>query len=69
MRRHGKGTIVQAGSALSYRAIPLQSAYCGAKFAVRGYTDAIRSELEHDKSMMTMVQLPAVNTPQSLATR
>lgn len=53
-------------SALSYRAIPLQSAYCGAKFAIRGFTDALRSELEHDKSRvrLTMVQLPAVNTPQ-----
>jgi NAD(P)-dependent dehydrogenase (short-subunit alcohol dehydrogenase family) len=61
-----KGTIVQVGSALSYRAIPLQSAYCGAKFAIRGFTDALRSELEHDHSSirLTMVQLPAVNTPQ-----
>jgi NAD(P)-dependent dehydrogenase (short-subunit alcohol dehydrogenase family) len=60
------GTIVQVGSALSYRAIPLQSAYCGAKFAVRGFTDALRSELLHDGSAirLSMVQLPAVNTPQ-----
>ena len=60
------GTIVQVGSALSYRAIPLQAAYCGAKFAVRGFTDSIRTELIHDGSNVhiTMVQLPAVNTPQ-----
>jgi NAD(P)-dependent dehydrogenase (short-subunit alcohol dehydrogenase family) len=66
MRPRNKGTIVQVGSALSYRAIPLQSAYCGAKFAIRGFTDALRSELEHDRSRirLTMVQLPAVNTPQ-----
>jgi hypothetical protein len=61
-----RGTVVQVGSALSYRAIPLQSAYCGAKFAVRGFTDSIRTELMHDgsKVWITMVQLPAVNTPQ-----
>jgi NAD(P)-dependent dehydrogenase (short-subunit alcohol dehydrogenase family) len=66
MRRANHGSIVQVGSALSYRAIPLQSAYCGAKFAIRGFTDALRSELKHDKSRirLTMVQLPAVNTPQ-----
>jgi NAD(P)-dependent dehydrogenase (short-subunit alcohol dehydrogenase family) len=66
MRPRNRGTIVQVGSALSYRAIPLQSAYCGAKFAVRGFTDSLRSELEHDGShvRLTMVQLPAVNTPQ-----
>jgi NAD(P)-dependent dehydrogenase (short-subunit alcohol dehydrogenase family) len=66
MRRRDRGTIVQVGSALSYRAIPLQSAYCGAKFAARGFTDALRSELAHDGSRirLTMVQLPAVNTPQ-----
>jgi NAD(P)-dependent dehydrogenase (short-subunit alcohol dehydrogenase family) len=66
MRPRNRGTIVQVGSALSYRAIPLQSAYCGAKFAIRGFTDALRSELEHDGShvRLTMVQLPAVNTPQ-----
>jgi NAD(P)-dependent dehydrogenase (short-subunit alcohol dehydrogenase family) len=66
MRPRGKGTIVQIGSALSYRAIPLQSAYCGAKFAIRGFTDSVRSELEHDRSdiRIAMVQLPAVNTPQ-----
>ncbi|OJU25013.1 MAG: short-chain dehydrogenase [Nitrobacter sp. 62-13] len=66
MRPRNRGTIVQVGSALSYRAIPLQSAYCGAKFAIRGFTDALRSELEHEQSgiRLTMVQLPAVNTPQ-----
>jgi NAD(P)-dependent dehydrogenase (short-subunit alcohol dehydrogenase family) len=61
-----RGTIVQVGSALSYRAIPLQAPYCAAKFAIRGFTDSIRTELIHDKSNVhiTMVQLPAVNTPQ-----
>jgi NAD(P)-dependent dehydrogenase (short-subunit alcohol dehydrogenase family) len=61
-----RGTVVQVGSALSYRAIPLQSAYCGAKFAMRGFTDSVRTELMHDGSRVwiTMVQLPAVNTPQ-----
>lgn len=61
-----RGTVVQVGSALSYRAIPLQSAYCGAKFGMRGFTDSVRTELEHDgsKVWITMVQLPAVNTPQ-----
>lgn len=66
MRRRDRGTIVQVGSALAYRAIPLQAAYCGAKFAIRGFTDSLRTELLHDKSRIwiTMVQLPAVNTPQ-----
>jgi short-subunit dehydrogenase len=66
MRRRDRGTIVQVGLALSYRAIPLQSAYCAAKFAVRGFTDSLRSELAHEGSRvrLTMVQLPAVNTPQ-----
>ena len=61
-----RGAIVQVGSALAYRAIPLQSAYCGAKFAMRGFTDSVRTELLHDGSQVwiTMVQLPAVNTPQ-----
>lgn len=60
------GTIVQVGSALAYRAIPLQSAYCGAKFAIRGFTDSLRTELLHMKSRIhiTMVQMPALNTPQ-----
>jgi short-subunit dehydrogenase len=66
MKPRDRGTIVQVGSALSYRAIPLQSAYCGAKFAIRGFTDSIRSELLHDRSNVhiTMVQMPALNTPQ-----
>jgi NAD(P)-dependent dehydrogenase (short-subunit alcohol dehydrogenase family) len=66
MRRRNQGTILQIGSALSYRSIPLQSAYCAAKFAVRGFTDSLRSELQHEGSRirLTMVQLPAVNTPQ-----
>jgi short-subunit dehydrogenase len=60
------GTIVQVGSALSYRSIPLQSAYCAAKHAVQGFTESLRSELIHDGShvRITMVQLPALNTPQ-----
>jgi NAD(P)-dependent dehydrogenase (short-subunit alcohol dehydrogenase family) len=66
MRPRNAGTIIQIGSALSHRAIPLQSAYCGAKFAIRGFTEALRSELIHDKLdiRLVMVQLPAVNTPQ-----
>jgi NAD(P)-dependent dehydrogenase (short-subunit alcohol dehydrogenase family) len=66
MTARDRGTVVQVGSALSYRAIPLQSAYCGAKFAIRGFTDSVRTELLHDRSgvWITMVQLPAVNTPQ-----
>lgn len=66
MRERNEGTIVQIGSALSYRSIPLQSAYCAAKFAVRGFTDSLRSELLHEGSRirLTMVQLPAVDTPQ-----
>jgi NAD(P)-dependent dehydrogenase (short-subunit alcohol dehydrogenase family) len=66
MRKRDHGTIVNIGSALAYRAIPLQSAYCGAKYAVRGFTDAVRTELIHDGSAirMVMVHLPAVNTPQ-----
>jgi NAD(P)-dependent dehydrogenase (short-subunit alcohol dehydrogenase family) len=66
MRPRNRGTIVQVGSALSYRAIPLQSPYCGAKFAIRGFTDSLRSELIHDglDIHLTMVQLPAINTPQ-----
>jgi short-subunit dehydrogenase len=61
-----RGKIVQVGSALSYRGIPLQAAYCGAKFAIRGFTDSIRTELLHDRSkvQITMVQLPGVNTTQ-----
>lgn len=61
-----RGTIVFVGSALAYRGIPLQSAYCGAKHATQGFYDSLRSELMHDKSnvKITMVQLPAMNTPQ-----
>ncbi|HEX3727823.1 MAG TPA: SDR family oxidoreductase [Pirellulales bacterium] len=61
-----RGTIVQVGSALAYRGIPLQSAYCGAKHAIQGFSESLRSELIHDASnvKVTMVQLPAVNTPQ-----
>jgi short-subunit dehydrogenase len=66
MTARDRGKIVQVGSALSYRAIPLQAAYCGAKFAIRGITDSIRTELLHDHSKVeiTMVQLPGMNTPQ-----
>jgi hypothetical protein len=66
MRERNRGKIVQVGSALSYRAIPLQAAYCGAKFAIRGFTDSIRTELLNEKSdvQITMVQLPGLNTPQ-----
>lgn len=66
MMRRDRGTIVQVGSVLAHRSIPLQSAYCGAKHAIRGFTDSVRSELTHDDSKVhiTMVQLPAVNTPQ-----
>jgi NAD(P)-dependent dehydrogenase (short-subunit alcohol dehydrogenase family) len=61
-----RGTIVQVGSALAYRGIPLQSAYCAAKHAVQGFTESLRCELLHDRSRVhvTMVQLPALNTPQ-----
>ena len=66
MRAAGGGTIVQVGSALAYRGIPLQTAYCGAKHAVQGFNEALRCELLHDRSnvRVTMVQMPAVNTPQ-----
>lgn len=66
MQRRDEGTIVCIGSALAYRSIPLQSSYCAAKAAVRGFLDSLRSELLHDGSRvrLTMVQLPAVNTPQ-----
>ena len=66
MRSRNRGTIVQVGSALCYRSIPLQSAYCGAKSAIRGFTDSLRCELLHEKSRvrLTIVQMPAVNTPQ-----
>jgi short-subunit dehydrogenase len=66
MSERDAGTIVQVGSALAYRAIPLQAAYCGAKFAIRGFTDSLRTELLADRSQIriTMVQLPGVNTTQ-----
>jgi hypothetical protein len=66
MRARDRGTIVQVGSALAYRSIPLQSPYCGAKHAIVGFTDSIRSELIHDGSNVhiTAVMLPAMNTPQ-----
>jgi short-subunit dehydrogenase len=66
MQPRNRGAIVQVGSALAYRGIPLQAAYCGAKFAIRGFTDSLRTELIHDGSdiHVTMVHLPAVNTPQ-----
>ncbi len=66
MRPRNRGTIVQVSSALAYRSIPLQSPYCGAKHAIRGFTDSIRSELMHDglDIHLTAVNLPAVNTPQ-----
>jgi NAD(P)-dependent dehydrogenase (short-subunit alcohol dehydrogenase family) len=61
-----RGSVVQVGSALAYRGIPLQSAYCGAKHAIQGFTESVRCELLHDGSnvTITMVQLPALNTPQ-----
>jgi len=66
MRPAGRGHIIQIGSALAYRGIPLQSAYCGAKHAIRGFTDSLRTELIHEGSRidLTMIELPAVNTPQ-----
>jgi NAD(P)-dependent dehydrogenase (short-subunit alcohol dehydrogenase family) len=66
MRPRGTGAIVQVGSALGYRSIPLQSAYCGAKHAINGFTSSLRCELMHERSgvHVTVVQMPAVNTPQ-----
>jgi NAD(P)-dependent dehydrogenase (short-subunit alcohol dehydrogenase family) len=66
MKPRNRGAIVQVGSALAYRSIPLQAPYCGAKSALRGFTDSLRSELIHDKSRvhLTMVHLSAFNTPQ-----
>jgi NAD(P)-dependent dehydrogenase (short-subunit alcohol dehydrogenase family) len=66
MRPRNRGRIVQIGSALAYRGIPLQSAYCAAKFAIRGFTESLRTELEHERSnvRVSMVQLPGMNTPQ-----
>src|SRR6185312_6491772 len=66
MRVRNRGTIVNVGSALAYRSVPLQAIYCGAKAAIRGFTDSLRSEIFHDKLdvQLTMVDLPAMNTPQ-----
>ena len=66
MRLRDRGTIINVGSALAYRSVPLQAIYCGAKSAIRGFTDALRSELIHDRSRitLTMVHMPALNTPQ-----
>src|SRR5207249_10782530 len=61
-----RGLIIQVGSALAYRGIPLQSAYCAAKHAVQGFVDSLRCELIHDKSrvQVVMIEMPALNTPQ-----
>lgn len=66
MRMRNRGTIVNVGSALAYRSVPLQSIYCGAKAAIRGFTDSLRSEIIHDKLkiQLSIVDLPAINTPQ-----
>ena len=66
MLPRNRGVIVQVGSALAYRGIPLQAAYCAAKHAVQGFCDSLRSELIHDNSnvKVTMLQMPALNTPQ-----
>jgi hypothetical protein len=66
MRQRNRGTIIQVGSALAFRGIPLQAAYCGAKHAIRGFTNSLRAELIHAGSRIniTVVELPAVNTPQ-----
>lgn len=66
MQPRNSGAVIQVGSALAYRSIPLQAAYCGAKHAISGFTDSLRTELIHEKSgiRLTMVQLPAMNTPQ-----
>jgi NAD(P)-dependent dehydrogenase (short-subunit alcohol dehydrogenase family) len=66
MRPRNRGVILQVGSALALRGIPLQSAYCGAKHAMRGYTESVISELKHERSQVrvSMIELPGVNTPQ-----
>ena len=71
MRPRDAGVILQVGSALAYRAIPLQASYCAAKFAIRGFTDSLRCELMHEKSAVrvTMVQLPGLDTPQFTSVR
>ena len=71
MRPRNRGHVVQIGSALAYRSIPLQSAYCAAKAAIRAFTDSARTELIHEGSQvkLSMIQLPAVNTPQATRQR
>ncbi|MGO4477972.1 SDR family NAD(P)-dependent oxidoreductase [Massilia sp. 2TAF26] len=66
MRARDRGTILQVGSALAYRSIPLQSPYCGAKHAIKGFTQALHTEREHDRSKvhLVIVDMPGVNTPQ-----
>ena len=66
MRPRDRGVVVQVGSTLAYRVIPLQAAYCGAKHALQGFLESVRTELQHDGSAVrvTMVQIPATNTPQ-----
>src|SRR5438045_4520664 len=66
MLSRDRGVIIQVGSALAYRGIPLQAAYCAAKHAIQGFCDSLRCELIHDKSAVrvTMVEMPALNTPQ-----
>src|SRR4051812_438990 len=66
MRLRRRGTVIQIGSALAYRSIPLQSAYCASKAAIRAFSDSVRSELYHERSPihLCMAQLPAINTPQ-----
>src|SRR5437667_10659122 len=66
MLPRNRGIVIQVGSALAYRGIPLQSAYCAAKHAVQGFVDSLRCELLHDHSgvRVTMIQMPALNTPQ-----
>ncbi|MDQ0809038.1 NAD(P)-dependent dehydrogenase (short-subunit alcohol dehydrogenase family) [Streptomyces sp. B3I7] len=66
MRPRDRGVVVNVGSAMAYRSIPLQSAYCGAKHAVKGFTESVRTELIHERSKVRicMIQLPGLNTPQ-----
>ncbi len=66
MRERNRGVVINVGSAMSFRSIPLQSAYCGAKHAIKGFTESVRTELEHEQSSVRicLVQLPGLNTPQ-----
>lgn len=66
MRPRDRGVVVNVGSAMAYRSIPLQAAYCGAKHAIKGFSEAVMTELAHDRSavQLCMVQLPGLNTPQ-----